>query len=250
MRIIQITDIHITPEGADSFGVDTKGNFQRILAEAKALAPDKVVITGDFCFRDPQPEIYEWIKAQLDEQGIEIDLISGNHDDPPTLAKVFGMEDKLHENVIYYQTEWMGRRVYFLDSTVGVVSKEQLAWLQAELAKVSGPVIVFVHHPPVNAGVPHMDHSYSLKNREALLSLLESYAHPVNVFSGHYHVEKTINRGNVTMQITPSCFVQIHQYQEQFVPDHHRIALRVITLREKEILSTVHYFDGAQKEEV
>jgi len=76
------------------------------------------------------------------------------------------------------------------------------------------------------------------------MEILVAYGQPVNVYSGHYHVEKTINRANVTVHITPSCFVQIDQYREDFQVDHHRIALRVITLQEKEILSTVHYFDG------
>lgn len=249
MRIVQITDIHIIPEGADSFGVDTKANFRNILAEAKAFKPDKVVITGDFCFRDPRPDIYHWVKQELDEQGIEIDLISGNHDDPATLAKIFNWEDRLHGEVIYYKDYWAGRPVFFLDSTVGTVSEEQLAWLKKELARVDGPVLVFMHHPPVDAGVPHMDLNHDLKNKEEVLSILEAYSGPVNVFSGHYHVEKTINRGNVTMQITPSCFVQIDQYHEEFVVDHHRIALRLITLREKETLSTVHYYDSAKTDQ-
>jgi Icc protein len=244
MRIIQITDIHIAPENADSFEIDTRANFIRILEETKRLNPDQIVITGDFCFRDPQPAIYEWVKARLAEQEMNIELISGNHDDPKVLAAAFGRTEDLHDDVIYFRRNWAGRAVFFLDSTVGTVSSAQLDWLRAQLKQTKGRVLVFVHHPPVNAGVPHMDHNFNLKNGEALMDILVAYGQPVNVYSGHYHVEKTINRANVTVQITPSCFVQIDQYEQDFKADHHRIALRVITLREKEILSTVHYFDG------
>jgi len=246
MRIIQITDLHIAPDGATAFDVDTRANCLRIIAEAQKLAPDRVVITGDFCFRDPHPSVYEWIKAQLDEAGMEIELISGNHDDPGVLARVFGRELALHGQELYYQRDWAGRPVFFLDSTVGQISQGQLDWLATRLELVKGPILVFVHHPPVQAGVPFMDSNYCLQNGEALMAILESYGQPVNVFSGHYHVEKTISRGNVTVQITPSCFVQIDQYTTDFKADHHRIALRVITLREKELLSTVHYFPGQQ----
>lgn len=244
MRIVQITDIHITPEGAESFEVNTRANFIRILEEAKKLNPDKVVITGDFCFRDPQPSIYEWVKAQLAEQELTIEFISGNHDDPRLLAELLGKAAYLQGDELYYRRHWAQRAVFFLDSTVGVVSQEQLVWLAAELQATPTPVLVFVHHPPVDAGVPFMDSKHYLKNREELMGILLAHGHPVNVYCGHYHVEKTINRANVTVQITPSCFVQVDQYQEDFKADHHRVALRVISLREKDILSTVHYFDG------
>lgn len=244
MRIVQITDIHIAPVGAESQDVDTRANFLRILDETKKLDPDKVVITGDFCFRDPQSAVYEWVKARLAEKEMEIDLISGNHDNPKVLAEVFGRTADLHEEEFYYSAQWAGRAIFFLDSTVGTLSQAQLDWLKAALKQTKGRVLVFVHHPPVAAGVPYMDNNYNLKNGEDLMEILVAYGQPVNVYSGHYHVDKTINRANVTVQITPSCFVQIDQYQEDFQVDHHRIALRVITLQEKQILSTVHYFDG------
>lgn len=244
MRIIQITDIHIAPEGAESIEVDTRANFIRILEETQKLDPDKVVLTGDFCFGEPQPAIYAWVKARLTEQEIEIYPISGNHDSPKILAEAFARKQHLHGEELYYQEQWAGRTVFFLDSTVGAISQKQLDWLTAQLKQTRGRVLVFVHHPPVDAGVPYMDNHYNLQNGEILMTILEAYGRPVSVFSGHYHVEKTITQGNVTVQITPSCFIQTNQYQEDFQVDHHRIGLRVITLQERGVLSTVHYFDG------
>ena len=46
------------------------------------------------------------------------------------------------------------------------------------------------------------------------------------------------------IQITPSCFFQIDQKEEEFKVDHHSIAYRMIELSNGSLKTTVKYFRG------
>jgi Icc protein len=64
------------------------------------------------------------------------------------------------------------------------------------------------------------------------------------IFTGHYHVEKTISRNGVTAHITPSTFFQIKHDQEEFGVDHHNIGFRVIDLDTSVMMHRVEYLPG------
>lgn len=245
MKIAQLTDLHIGRDGEDTFQTDVRGNFQNVLALLRRVDPDYLVISGDLCFRDPDPGICRWVREQLEATELPFDLISGNHDDPVMLAEVFERTALLQQKELYFVRELAGRVLLFLDTTTGEVSKSQLDWLSRQLAARSGDdLIVFMHHPPVYAGVPYMDGNYPLRNREAVQALFFRHDGAVQVFSGHYHVDKVIQRRNLTAYITPSCFFQIDQHREEFAVDHRRPGLRLIHLNGDSLLTTVHYAEA------
>jgi Icc protein len=241
MRIVQLTDLHIGLEGEDTYGVDVRENFQKIKAAISALQPDHIVVSGDLCYRDGQQSIYTWVKAQLDDLGLPYDVISGNHDDPVMLANTFGLQADLHDGQVYYAKELGGKPVLFLDTTTGIVSTTQLEWLKAQLAANPTDIIIFMHHPPLLAGVPFMDNKYALKNRDEVLEVLFAHPHQISVFTGHYHVEKYVQQKNVAVFITPSCFFQLDQTEEDFKVDHYQIGFREITLNGTKLMHTVKY---------
>ncbi len=94
----------------------------------------------------------------------------------------------------------------FLDTTPGVVSETQLKWLAEKLADLDQPLVIFMHHPPLFADVPFMDGQHALKNQKAVQEVLFAYRKEITVFTGHYHVEKTLRKRNVVVHITPSLF--------------------------------------------
>lgn len=239
MRIVQITDLHIGLADEATFEIDVRANFLKICEKIRQLAPDYVVISGDLCYQNAHPVIYSWIKQQLDALEITYDLISGNHDDPVMLAQAFNIEHLLVDGALYYQRQLEGFPYLFLDTTTGVISSKQLSWLANCLKKQLGRLIIFMHHPPLLAGVPHMDHHYALENRDEVLELLLEYPGPVDVFCGHYHVDKTISTENVNVHITPSNFFQIDQYSEKFAVDHRRPGLREIEITSEYLRHTV-----------
>jgi len=244
MRIIQLTDLHIGREGQDTFGVDVRKNLNDLLRAVYQLKPAHLVISGDLCYDVGDVAIYQWIKKRLDLLDIPYSLISGNHDDTTLMASVFGLEDMLIGNALFYKRIFDGQTFLFLDSAPGIVSEEQLDWLSKELRTHQEQIFVFIHHPPLLSGVPYMDNNYSLQNREEVQRLFFDFPGRVQVFCGHYHVEKTLQKKNMLVQITPSNYFQIAQHQEKFAIDHYHIGFRIITLQDDHWSSTVHYFDG------
>ena len=241
MKIIQITDLHIGRKGEDTFETDVRGNFLKILDLTQQLAPDHIVLSGDLCFDDPARDVYVWVHDQMEKLGITYDLLSGNHDDPVMMAEVFNRQNQLTGGELFYKKKIDDQVLLYLDTTTGEVSRQQLDWLKERLREQQGPVLIFMHHPPFLSKVPHMDRKYALNNREEVQQLLFWHPFPVHVFSGHYHVDKTVQRKNVMLYITPACFFQIDQHEEDFKVDHRIPGLREITLESGKVMTTVKY---------
>ncbi len=244
MKIIQLTDLHVELKEEAPFGIDVRKNFHQILEAAQQLAPDHLVITGDLCYREGDVAIYRWIKKHLDQCGIPYDIIAGNHDDSALLAKTFELEHLLTEQELFF-TRKIGKSPFiFLDSSRATHSDNQLKWLRRQLHNANQDVVIFMHHPPAKAGTPFMDDNHSLQDVEAFQNIIFDHPHSVSIFCGHYHIEKTIRIKNMMLQITPSCFFQIDQYEKEFKVDHHRIALREIIIDQQGLMSRVHYLPG------
>ncbi|MCB0520959.1 MAG: metallophosphoesterase [Lewinellaceae bacterium] len=245
MKIVQITDLHIANEGTETFGVDVRQNFLDVLKAAKELLPDLLVLSGDLCYDTGDQHIYQWIKARLDFLKIPYTVISGNHDEPGLLAKTFDMEHMLVGDELYFKRAFGKHVILFLETSKGIVSEGQLEWLSHELDHLSNDVVIFMHHPPLIGGVPHMDINYPLQNMEEVQRLFNGFPHHISIFCGHYHVEKVVCSGNLTVHITPSTYFQMDWHQENFKVDHYQVALREIVIRENgTVESTVIYLPG------
>jgi len=245
MKIVQITDLHISGESSNTFGVDVRQNFLDTLKAVRSISPDFIVLSGDLCFDTGDPKIYLWIKSHVDFLKIPYTVIGGNHDDPAAIAQAFNMEHLLVGGELYFKRVLGGHTVLFLETSTGVVSDLQLKWLDLELSRLKKDTVIFMHHPPVTGGVPYMDANYALRNMDDIQRVFFAFPHHLSVFCGHYHVEKTLTVRNLSVHITPSTYFQIDWRQEGFKVDHLRIALREINLRKDGVTeSSVLYFEG------
>ena len=243
MKIVQITDLHIDLKGEFPFNIDVRKNFIDILKAVREIQPDHLVISGDLCYRTGEAEIYKWIKNRLDLQEFPYSVIAGNHDDSILMSQVFQLEHLSTGNEIFYAKK-IGKYVcLFLDSGKGFHSEDQLNWLKRQLKNAKGDLVLFMHHPPIIAGVPFMDTKYALQDMDVIQEILSSYPSNINIFCGHYHIEKTLRFKNLMIQITPSCFFQMDQNAMDFKVDHHRPALRIIEREKNYLRSTVRYFN-------
>ncbi len=223
------------------FDVDVRSNFCRTLETVKSLRADHIVISGDLCLRDGERRIYEWVKMQLQQLNIPYDLIPGNHDDPALLAEVFSVEADLQEGALYFTRTLGSHRIIFLDTTTGYLPLLQREWLRQQLAGINRSALIFMHHPPLEGGVPHMDEHYPLQNREEVQAIFSAHPHPVTVFCGHYHVAKTLQQSNLIVHITPTTYFQIDQFSEAFAVDHKQPGFRIIDLEDELLRHTVRY---------
>jgi len=69
----------------------------------------------------------------------------------------------------------------------GELCARRLAWLAERLADTAGPVMLFLHHPPLPAGIPSMDR-IGLCDADALWAALAPHRDRIrHIFHGHLH---------------------------------------------------------------
>ena len=243
LKICLFTDVHLPVEGEKAMDVDTYLNFNKVLSEISKENPDHIILAGDVCFRDSILETYSWVKQRLDNLKIPYHVVVGNHDDSNDLHQIIHPDIPFNtiSNELYYVKYINQKAFIFLDTGRRVMSEEQWQWLESQLEKGHGMIVM--HHPPHYASVPHMDHQYAFQQIDRFMNLVHSQNHEINIFTGHYHVERTIRNKNVTIWITPSCFVQIDDRYEEFRADHHYPCYRNILIDDENghIITTVKY---------
>ena len=220
-EVLICSDLHLPKRGETGRGIDVWANVEKLLAGMKNYAGrcDTLMVLGDLCLDVGDREVYREIKSELEAFGLDIKCVSGNHDDSAMLAEEFNMKDRLHDtNEVYWSEDRDERGVWlFMDSAVGEVSQQQLDWLRSQVAAHRDrKLLMFIHHPPVLASVPHMDNNYSLKNGREVMRILNSHNLPVNIFCGHYHVQKTVQASGHSVFICPSPFFTIDDTKDEF----------------------------------
>jgi len=245
-RIAQITDLHIGDENEYPFGIDLRTNLRRVLEDIEKMDVDLLVLTGDLCLDEPHMEHYHWIKSQLKNLDIPYEVIGGNHDDISLMTLAMMEEDLSTEEGEYYFSDIIHEHaILYLDSSKGTLSEVQLEWIRSQTDHIKqNSLIIFIHHPPVKAGVPHMDRKYPLTNGEELMDILFEFDGNVQVFTGHYHVDRCVVAGNVSIYVTPSLFMQLSAFSDGFSIEHYRIGYRIIDLIGERSRHTVRYFPG------
>ncbi|MCB0652715.1 MAG: metallophosphoesterase [Saprospiraceae bacterium] len=242
MKIIQLTDLHLGKEGEDTNGIDVRDNFLRALELVEECQPDCLVITGDLCYKAPEKEIYEWAKSHLDKLSVPFELIAGNHDEPVMMSEVFNLNGDLKPDGIYYSRKIAGEKMLFLDTAPAKIAPPQMEWIREQLNKLQQDLIIFMHHPPLLSDVPFMDKNHAFKNRSEIQQLFSNHTHNLTIFTGHYHVERTLRLGNMEVNITPSTFFQISRKSPAFEVDHKVPAFRVIEKNGGKLGHSVVYF--------
>jgi Icc protein len=194
MKIIHISDIHLTITGEEMGGLDPHARFSRALAnvaENHANA-DRIVITGDLTHWG-EVAAYEALKSALAEVSIPVRLLIGNHDDRDTFRKVF-TDHPVDANGFVNHAETLDEtRLIYLDSVgdkthAGHFCAVRRDWLKAELT-AAGRARIFLHHNPMPVGLPAEDKIALVpEDRAAFKALLEAYGDRIDyIHFGHVH---------------------------------------------------------------
>lgn len=250
MRIAFLTDLHLGTARQYTQGVDVRRNFLDALAYLTELQPDALVVGGDVCYDTGQAETYRWFRERVEALPYPWYAIAGNHDDSALMAHELGLEAHLHGEEFYFAEKVGETSALFLDTAKGVCSDTQWAWLRARVAeREGGEALIFMHHPPLLAGVGHMDTNYPFQESATFLRAIQPLRR-VTVVCGHYHVEKVVQRGNLTVYLTPSLFFQMKHDPIECIFDHFRIGIREVNLIPDDLTTAVHYLDGNRTHEV
>lgn len=194
MKIIHISDIHLTIPGEEMGGLDPHARFTRALAnvaENHANA-DRIVITGDLTHWG-EVAAYEALKSALAEVSIPVRLLIGNHDDRDTFRKVFTDHPVDANGFVNHAETLDGTRLIYLDSVgdkthAGHFCAVRRDWLKAELT-AAGRARIFLHHNPMPVGLPAEDKIALVpEDRAAFKALLEAYGDRIDyIHFGHVH---------------------------------------------------------------
>ena len=194
---MQITDVHLMPDGELLHGRDPRANLVaglRRLAEV-GLHPDLFVLTGDLA-NSGDPECYEDLAAIMDRaaeaSGATVIYLPGNHDRRPEFRRhLLGWPpDPGPINQIHHHH---GLRIVSLDSSVpheefGLLAAETIDFLSGVLS-TSAPdgTILAIHHPPVPSPIRYMERIMLLE-RERLEDVVAGSDVRL-VICGHNHHE-------------------------------------------------------------
>ncbi|SDA97030.1 phosphodiesterase [Mesorhizobium qingshengii] len=193
MKIIQVTDVHLDRRGERRFGTDLHQRLASCIAHINAHHADAAlcVFTGDLT-EIGAPESYADLRVALSSLSVPYRLLPGNHDRRANLVAAFP-ENPVDENGFVQSVHDTGNEVLlFLDCLAegrieGELCQSRLAWLDARLEEAAGrPAYVFMHHPPVELGLPQLD-PLGLEDAERLLGRLRRHGGVRHIFFGHVH---------------------------------------------------------------
>lgn len=195
MLIAQITDFHVRAPGKLAYRrVDTAAYLKRAVGELMRCdpLPDVVLATGDLT-EGGQAEEYEYVRELLAPITLPLYVIPGNHDERETMRAAFSDHAYLPRvGFLQYAVNDYPLQLLALDTVIpgapgGDLCGERLGWLDAHLRKLPDkPTVVFMHHPPFNTGIRHMD-DMGLANADAFGAIIERHPQVERVLCGHVH---------------------------------------------------------------
>jgi Icc protein len=194
VRIAQISDLHIKSQGVLAYGrVDTAQALERCVAALNEFRPrpDLVVISGDLA-DTPAAEEYEYLKRLLAPLELPFVGIPGNHDSREMMRAAFPQAYAFASGPLNQRIEIGGLDLVLLDSSVpgkphGDLDAATLQWLDATLASAPDrPALLFLHHPPFQTGIWHMDRQ-NLLNAADLAPIVRRHPRVQLIATGHVH---------------------------------------------------------------
>jgi Icc protein len=193
MKLVVFSDPHMT---ADTLihGRSPAAWLRRAVDHAASQHPDAAacVILGDLADTGMRAE-YLLVKDELAALPFGCRLMLGNHDDRRAFLDVFGGVVPDANGFVQSVFDVGALRCILLDTLspgegAGSLDGGRLEWLASALAASERPCLVFLHHPPIETGLPNFD-AIGLKERSAFEAVISQHRDRVAaLFFGHCHM--------------------------------------------------------------
>jgi 3',5'-cyclic-AMP phosphodiesterase len=224
-KIAFLTDIHLDEQFPIDNNVNTRKNFEIVLADITKKGITEIIFGGDIGEATAHKYFFDAL------QQFSFKLILGNHDKFENVKKYF-VVDK-NKNELYYKVEDEDYLYLFLDTSLDEISNNQLEWLQLELAG-NKKIILFIHHPVLSINTA-VDKLYPLKNREQLKSILLESENRIILFCGHYHMNDEQEMENIKQITTQSLSFQLVKNADEIKIDNSNFGYRIIEIHKDKI---------------
>lgn len=214
LLIAQISDLHLRPRGLPALRVvETNMLAARVVERLLSFRPalDAVLVTGDITDQGDARE-YATAREVLSPLGSRLLPLPGNHDIPGQIRTSFPDSPAgatREGGKLHYAVDIGPVRVIALDSSVpeepwGALGRDQLAWLDAELAATPDrPTLIALHHPPVAVGMAGMDRM-ALKDADALADVVRRHPQVGRITCGHVHRSITAAFAGTIVTVAPT----------------------------------------------
>lgn len=192
MKIIQLSDIHLTKNNASLYGINPYYRLQEALKSIHVHHSDAdfIVITGDLT-DDASPSAYELLKKTIIKSKLPIYPILGNHDKRDIFSTYF--TDFFINGFVQYTKKIDNKVFIFLDTLVedkphGALCSIRIKWLEDRLKEYrENSIYIFMHHHPMNSGLHEMDNLANFKSSKTFWNLLKDYDNVKHISFGHIH---------------------------------------------------------------
>lgn len=204
MKLIQLTDIHLTTPGQTIAGRDPNANFEKALDHALGHHPDAeaIFITGDLSDWGDAGD-YQRLAARIAQLPVPVHLCIGNHDDRDTLLAVFPRLADRDGHVQQVIPLSLGTALtldtWGPQTHAGHFCDTRAAWLAEQLEALDGPVWLFMHHNPIPLGIGPLD-QIMLLDAERLERTIAPHAGKIrHIFHGHCHLPLSGSFGGIPL---------------------------------------------------
>lgn len=194
MKIVHLSDLHITKDGVEIWGTNTLSHFQQAIDVISQIDDiDAIIVTGDLS-NDGSNWSYSYIHNCLKKLGVPVFCCPGNHDNLENMqfvnSEFFHISD-YHINIDGYD-------LFVMNSTIsgmsrGLLCEDSMSWLDEKLSNSCNPAIIAFHHPAVDPG--GWLNRKLLDNKEEFVKLVSRYSHVKLVLYGHihYYIQQLVN---------------------------------------------------------
>ena len=210
--IAQMTDIHVgfaSGEEPEELNLTRfHATYQRLLEGPNV--PDMLVLSGDIT-EHGDPESFAKTAELLKDCPFPVVPLVGNHDSREGLLGAFPQVEPADGGFLHYVVEApLGLRIICLDTLEdgrhgGAFCEARARWLTARLSEAPDqPTLIFMHHPPVVAGIDWMDPAPDEPWIVRLREVLTGQSQVLAIHCGHLHRQITTRFAGIPLGVTPS----------------------------------------------
>ena len=194
LKFIQLTDIHLIDGGRRLYGVSPESRLHAAIDSINREHSDAdfVIFTGDQAHWGDEAG-YGVLTDAISRLDMPVKVLMGNHDHRDVMARCVAQVEIDSDGFVQSTMDTEAGRCLFLDTKLdgktdgGQYCEKRRAWLAGQLENSDGPVLIFMHHPPMKLGMKGMD-IINLIDAEAFFEIVQPHVHRIrHLFFGHVH---------------------------------------------------------------
>jgi len=193
MKLIHVTDPHLVEPGEQLYGLDPERRFAGFVDSVNRENPDAdlCLVTGDLADVG-EAAAYRALRGHLERLQVPWRVLIGNHDNREIFRTCFPEAPVDGAGFVQDAIATDAGTLLLLDTlepgvAAGGYCATRRAWLAERLGESEGPVLLAMHHPPFDVGIPRLDR-IGLQDQAAFAETLLPHAGRIrHIFFGHLH---------------------------------------------------------------